>query len=176
MGYIETFASGTQVALATNDTNASSFASRVATKTRPSGVGVFDISNNGNITCNALRVQFFGAGSATNTFKCRILGWNRTPAGSAASDVYTYCTLTEVTVTLGTATGVDGTPIVSTNLFADSISLATGFNDDVDVSITAPGTNVPAHMIVDTKGCELIEFLFHRNSSATSCNALFGKL
>lgn len=173
---IDTLATGTQVVLATNDTNASAFAARVATSTRPSGVGVFDISNNGNVTTNALRVQFFGAGSATNTFKCRILGWNKTPRGSAANDIYTYCTLTEVTVTLGTATGVNGTPIVATNLFADSISLATGFNDDVDVSITAPGTNVPAHLIVDTKGCELIEFLFHRNSSATDCNALFGRL
>jgi hypothetical protein len=172
---IETFASGAAVVLSANATDAS-FPSRPATKTRPSGAGVIDLANNGNITPNALRVQFYGTDTADQTFKCRILGWNKIPRQANSEDLYIACVLCEVTCTLGTGTGVANTPVNSSQLIVDTITLATGFNDDVDVSITSPTGNIPAHLILDTKGCELVEFIFDRNSSAASANAIVGRL
>lgn len=172
---VETFASGSSVACTSNATD-TSFPTRSATKTRPSGTGVYDVSSNGNITCNALRVQFFGTDTADQTFKCRILGWNKIPATASTADLYVPCVLCEVTCTLSTFAGVAGTAINASQLIVDTITLATGFNDDVDVSITSPTGNIPAHLIVDTKGCELVEFIFDRNSSAASANAIVGRL
>ena len=172
---VDTLCTGSAVALTANATD-TSFPTRNATTTEPTGTGVIDVSNNGNVTRNALRVEFHGTDTADQTFKCRILGWNKIPKGSSTYDLWKYIVLAEVTCTLGTKTGVASTPVNASQLIVDTITLATGYNSNVAVEVVSPTGQEPAHIVIDTKGCQKIEFIFDRNSSAVSCNAVYGGL
>jgi hypothetical protein len=78
---VDTLCTGIAVALSANATD-TSFPTRNATVTEPTGTGVIDVSNNGNVTRNALRVEFHGTDTADQTFKCRTKARRGVPRSS----------------------------------------------------------------------------------------------
>lgn len=176
----------------TNTTDAS-VPARIPQVATPSGKGdnaaqatasaVFDLSSaeggRAEVHSNRNRIIVvpFGAGSDTNTFTMRVIGWRRVfdrNIGSRDDNaLWIPVTLAEFTCTLSTPVGVVNKVLPATDRFADTIALAgTSGNDDVDISITSPADNTIAHAVIDMKGFQKVELTFGTGSSATSCNAL----
>jgi hypothetical protein len=127
---------------------------------------------------NKVKIIPFGTGSDTNTFKMRLIGWEIAYERDSGEDIRTAIwiptTLAEFTCTLSTPPGLAGTVVDGNQLFADTIALdGTSGNDDIDISITPPADNTIAHVVVDLKAAQKLEIIFDRNSSASSCNALY---
>lgn len=158
---------------ATNDTS-TSFAAHIETFTQPSGESVIPMGHGESpiSTPNGLTMVFFGTTSENDTFLCRVIGWDYSL--KSGKKVWNPCVLCQVTATLGTETGITGGEI-ATSLVADTIALTYG-NDDVNISIISPANNVRAHLTLDSVGFPFVQCLFHRNSSAASCNLLYRKI
>lgn len=176
----------------TNTTD-TSFPSRVPTATAPTGVGddvaqtvsaVFDVGFDANMPNGAIRSEKnlikiipFGAGSDTNTFAMRVIGWQLAYKRDVAHNdeleaLWIPHTLGEFSCALSTPTGVAGRTCVATDLFCDTITLvSTSGNDDVDISITSPADNTIAHVKIDVAGCQKVEIVFDL-TGASSANAL----
>ena len=160
-----------------NSTDAT-FPSRIPTGTKPSGVGVIEMSTDNSIlTSNGLRVKPYGTGSENNTFSMRVIGWEKTESNpfDANKTLWSPAVLCELLCTLSTVVGVAGRCIVATERFADTITITTG-NAGVTLDVVSPTGNVIAHALVDTKGHRLVELTFSTGSSATDMNALVAKL
>ena len=184
---IETQAGRWRRARLTNCTDAS-FPSKVATLTKPSGKGdsaaqatasaVFDLCNTPDnsdaFVQNAIRLKLYGAGSNDNTMSCQVIGWSYLfESGNPATAVWDPTVLVELQGTLtSTITGPSGGVITTTDLFADAITLTYG-NDNVSIDRVSPSNNIAAHVLLDFKGFQLLEFTFTTGSSATNCNALW---
>ena len=112
-----------------------------------------------------VKVTPFGVGSDTNTFLLRILGW------SEINKLWVCELLWQGTCTLTTVPGIAGTDVDENQKFCDTIATAEG-NDGVDCQPFSPANDQIAHVVVDVKGAEFLEFQFDRNGSATSANAL----
>jgi hypothetical protein len=166
----------------TTSTTDSSYPARTPTNTMPSGTGnnasqttassVFEVGGTiGSVGQNAVLAVFYGAGSDDNTFSCRFLGWRQLLPEDPSTTIWVPVTLCEVQVTLGTTTGTAGLVLLNTDRLCDIITLTTG-NADVSVDVVSPADNTVASIVVDMKGCQLLEPIFTTGSSATNCNAL----
>lgn len=173
-------------------TTDAAFPSRIPTLTEPTGLGdsaaqatasaVFDLIGDepradGRSERNKIVVVPFGAGSDTNTFSLRVIGWriayDRNKARRSDTAVWIPITLVELLCTLSTPVGVTGGFLTASDRFCDTIALTgSTANDDVDLSITSPADNTIAHAVVDCKGCQKVELTFQIGVSATSANAL----
>ena len=158
------------------------YVSKVPTATEPTGdagtatgASVIDLGTGGEYTQNGLMAVFYGTGSDNNTFSARVLGW-RYVEDNPNTRLWIPVMLVEFALTLSsTPVGVAGKTIVATELFADTIVLTYG-NDDISVDIVSPAANVIAHVVLDTKGSQKIEFSFTTGGVATDCNALIALL
>lgn len=166
-----------RLARSVNQTSAS-FVSKVPTTTEPkgdagtaTGASVIELSNNGMCGPSAAKIVPFGTTTNDNTFNVRVIGWERLPYPSGL-DLWVPTTLAEVTATLGTSPGVDGTLVTSSNLFADTLVLVTG-NANVSMEIISPANDTIAHFIVSLKGSMKLELSFSiAGGTATDMNAL----
>lgn len=162
-------------ALAANS-NDSSFPARIATVTTPSGLSsnTFNpgVSDETFVTGVRNSVVFpYGVGNDDTTFSLRIIGWSQTSGG-----LWIPTILCEVTCILCTSVGVAGQDVVATERFCDTIALVTNLgNANVSVEIISPQNNTPGHIMLDTKGCNYLDFIFDM-TGATSGNALVGLL
>ena len=165
---MDSFITPLSKAAATNATD-SSFPSRVATLTQPSGGGVFNLSCQGNKTRSNVLIIPFGAGADNATMSVRVIAWR------FVTTLWIPLIVCEVSCTLSTSVGVAATEVLNTDRFADTLSLTFG-NAGVDCQIFSPANNTPAHVMLDAKGASLIELVFTTGGSATSCNALVASL
>lgn len=174
----------------TNATDAS-VPARTPTLTEPSGLGdsaaqatasgVIDLRNGGaagSPVQNRARITPYGAGSDTNTFTMRVIGWSRVTfrAGDATTEpkyLWVPRTLAEFTCTLSTPVGVAGGAAINTDRFCDTIVRTIGA--DTSSEVISPANDTVAHVTVDLKGCAKLEITFGTGSSATSCNAAVGQ-
>lgn len=167
----ETLSAPFQLAKAADSTDAS-YASRPYTQTEPTNDGVWQMGQGGQFSQNTLKVIPFGTGSATNTFKMRLLGWALADQGKTRTWVWTL--LAEYTCALSTFAGSAGCVIDASHLVCDTLTLTFGTaTEGVSAETVSPTGNVPAHAIISLKGCQKVEFQFNMNSSATAANALF---
>lgn len=158
-------------AVATDATD-STFPARPFEIERPVRDGVHTLTFAKSAGPNSILVMPYLTGDANDDFNLRILGW------SICDDEKTWANvnLCEVTATAGTATGVAGGLVDASDLFADTIALVTG-NEDVTIDIVSPADNTTAHFAVDTKGSQLVEFIFNDGTgSPTGMNALWRPL
>lgn len=158
-------------ALAVNATGAA-FPVRVPTKTLPPDVIPFADPGGNGIAQTGLFLIPYAVAAAGDTFSIRFVGWRR--VGDGETKLLVPFTLGEVACTVSTPTGIDGTPVVSTELFCTTITLTVG--SDVAVDIVSPGDTTIASLIVATKGCQNMSVDFRMDLGATSANALIGKL
>lgn len=116
--------------------------------------------------------MFLGTGNDDTTAKARLIKWAVVVEDDWTEMLWVPIVLFEVTYTLSTATGAAGGLFTASHRFADTISLTSNAaNDDIDISIRSPANNTIASLKVDIEGPGLLEMIFDRNSSASSCNA-----
>lgn len=172
---------------AVNSTDAS-YPTRAPTFTEPTGQGgaaaqttfaIVDFApKDGAYGQNSVRLEPFGVGADTTTFKMRVLGWKfiRPQNGQTGAGFWSETTLLEVlcTISTGCPAGLTGGCVLGTSFHADTIALVgTSGNDDVTVSILSPADNTPGHLTLAVEGYQKVEVIFDLNSSATSANAFF---
>lgn len=162
-------------AFAENSTNSGGFTAKLKTKTRPSGNGVFDLTENGaGMAPCAVYVLPFGTDGDGETFALRLIGWVR------SGDAWYEVPLAEFTCTLGTGVGLDGENVEDTDRFADTIATVatvgeptTNANttDDGTVITMSPADNRSSWARVDLHGVELLEVQVNLGTGASG-NAL----
>lgn len=143
------------------------------TLTRPSGEGIIEMTNNdGGLTLNALFLKPYGVGSDTNTFLMSVFGWDKIVGiSSTTKEQWTATLLASFTCTLTTVTGVAGGILGTSDKYCDTIAIGVG-NANVSNEIVSPTGDVIAHIVLDTKGCPVVQIKMCRNGSATSENCL----
>jgi hypothetical protein len=179
---LETICERFRLARAVNCTN-TSYTSIVPTITEPSGDAgtaggnsVIDLGKGGMLVQNGIKVVPFGAGSDTNTFSVRVWGWQKIKTSVIGnSDLWVPVNLGEFACTLSTPAGVDNTPVPSTNVFCDTITVTVGSTlggEAAGENIISPANDTTASFMVDLRGYDKVQLDFTTGSSATSCNAL----
>jgi hypothetical protein len=103
----------------------------------------------------------------------RALGWRQIT--NTLGTLYIPIVLCEVACTLGSATGIAGAPVLNTELFVTTITLTTG-NNNVDVDFISPGSNLIGSVMLNVKGCPIVETEFAITASTTSMNCLYAVL
>jgi hypothetical protein len=142
--------------------------------------GVLAMGKGGMETCSAVKVEFFGVGSTTNTFIANAYGWelvNSIQTGVNGLKHFVPVLLATFTgITLDSAfPGVNGTDVPATSYYCSSITLGTG-NSGISVEVVSPGTGVGiAHAVIDVKGCKFFELRF-AVVDATSANAIVKRM
>lgn len=184
---LQTFASPWRKWRLTNCTD-TSFASKIPTITEPTGTGstasdatVIDLMGGGlpsGPIQNGMSLCFFGAGSDTNTFSARLIGWNPLQTERAApvtpnTQLWIPTVLVEVSVALSLQVGIAARAVINTDRFADTITLTgTTANAGVNVNIVSPANDTIAYMYVDLAGFTKVELITDL-TGATNANALF---
>ena len=168
---METF-SGNWIRARTTNSTASSYAAKIPTLTEPTGAGVWTTDKGGGRIQNVVTVKPYAIASDNDTFKMRVIGWNKCDEGTPAAVMWFPTVLVDLALTASAEVGVAGGVVLGTERFADTMTLTTG-NDDVSVDIVSPTGDVSAHAVIDLKGSQKIEFSFAIVSGATSMNALF---
>lgn len=151
----------------TANTTESSFDSKVPTTTEPTGSDVFDIQFSPDQRVHqGVQAIFYGAGSNNQTLTARLIGWK------LYGDLWIPAVLAEIACTLSdTAVGVSGASIADTELFADTLVLASGFSTD-NVKLTSPASDIVGHATINLDGYGKIEWSL-KVGTATNANALF---
>jgi hypothetical protein len=154
-----------------SNSTSTSFSDVEASTTAPSGTGVIDLLDRdlgwsvGDKVPSYIDHLFFGEGSDTQTFDCRIYGIQKT---NDSTPVYLAKLLVDVTIALGPTTGCDGAAIAASNLVADTITQNEGPAAPwVDIISTADDT--PASMLLHTRCCRWLKYTFDM-TGATSGN------
>jgi hypothetical protein len=142
-------------ALATSST-ATSFASKVITKTEPTGDGVHSTNCAQNMT-----VLLYGAGADDSTFDVKIIGWRK------VIGTWVPTNIAHLAAVLSTSVGVAGGDVVATDRFADAITATTG-----TATLPTVTANSIATATVSILNYDKVEFDFDM-ILATNGNALF---
>lgn len=172
------------------------YPTRIPQNVAPSGDGVIPVGHQGSMSKIYLQLLPFGV-AATNTFSFQILGWDNvvegvvgsTFGGSANpqgnSPLWIPTWLGTYQATLGTTSGVAGSDLSTTQVFATTITLTAGpkfGSTPADVqpqgyagggAIYTPGSNTIGFLETFTLGFNYIEVIFTTGGVATSCNALW---
>jgi hypothetical protein len=178
------------------------YPTRIPTTTRPDlaatstglqavGDGVIPVGHNGQMGASGMALIPFGAGSATNTFSFQVLGWTQTTTqyGKAVNgltvlqnanlELWIPVLLGTFAVTLGTGTGIAGSDIGTSQLFATSITTSygpvygTGAVQSSAGSIYSPGSNSIGMVTIAIMSFKFVEVIYTTGGSATSGNALY---
>lgn len=176
-----------------SDATDTSFASKVATITRPSGQGVIDLTQNqeSGLVPEWLLLHPYGTGDDNDVFDMRVVGWRRAGAGTPGTPaVFLPTVLGQFTCTMSAAVGVAGAFMVATERFADTIinhaTISTAMERYIgtdsggaqtmgNILINSPENNLIASIEMRTKGCELIEVTFDMTTGdPAGANALYG--
>lgn len=170
---IDALAQRGQVILTANATTAT--ITTPVVQTTPPTVGVVNWSGEGEQSASAMKIEFFGVGSDTNTGLANVYGWEEVidPLSTTSGFLWIPTLLASFSFELDSnKTGVQNTVIPATNFFATTITLTTG-NAGVDVDVISPGHgNDIAHVFMSSKGARKVQILFGLNSSSTSLNAV----
>lgn len=154
------------------------------------GDGVIPLGYGGSICPYHVILIPYGVGADDTTFSLTVLGWRPTTGNFGATltqPLWVPVTIAVYQATLGTASGVAGSDLPSTQKFADAITVTSGPSF---INSAAPNTIPPVSldwlvisaaadsigMIVQpTFGFQFLEVIFTTGGSATSCNALYCK-
>lgn len=132
--------------------------------TMASGQGLYDFGS--LIVPSEVAIVPFGVGNANLTVKLRVWGFRASVGG------FIGVLLWAGTCTLCDTTGTAGFDVVNTDKYCDAITTTVG-TENVDCRTVSPGSELPAHVMVRTKGSEFLVLDFDKDG-ATSVNAIVG--
>ena len=151
----------------TNSLVTSSWPARIPTTTKPSGEGIID--NGAGVVSNYLMIIPFGTSADGTQFQTRVLGWSKVSGTGTTVWIPVKLLNAQVCTLSSTCLGVDDSNFENEEFLCDTIATVTG--TDL-VEVVSPADNTVAHLTLDTKGFEIIEVFFLRNT-ADSCNAFY---
>lgn len=173
---IETLSTDLALAFVTDATD-TSFPSKVPTVTEPTNDGVMPTGGSSQ-ACNALVFNIIGTGADNAVITgVRVIGWKKKTPNKAGNKktLWVPTVLCELGAVLGNIAGVANTDVGASYFFADTITLITG-NANISNEIVSPTGDIIAHVVVDVKGCEKIEFTVDLGANATGCNILVSQI
>lgn len=138
-----------QRALATNST-ASAFTAKIPVAVEPSGTGIFKMENP---IPTFLQLVPFGTDANDETFDFRLYGWTRIHS----ERIWVPQLLADVSVTLG---NMSAAVIAASTFLADTLTYNDGPPAGPFQSLIDAQEDLPASVMVHTRGCEYIEFDF----------------
>ena len=125
---------------------------------------------------NLIKIKPYLIGANDTTMLMDAVGWEVADLGKA-TEIWTPVKLWEVTCTASTLTGLASKAILDTERFCDTIALTSlKGTQGTNIDVLSPADDSPGYLLFDARGYPIIEIRFHRNSSATSCNALWSRL
>lgn len=183
---IDQFARPFTKALSSN-ANTSSFASKIATITEPSGDGVITLATSSGCVPIAAKLVPYGLGSSNDAFDMKVIGWSYVPGTSSLRKLWFPTTIGTFTCTVGAATGVAGTPVLNTELFVDTIvaksivyipkkpgyDATPGATFQSDITIHSPADDSCAFIILPVWGFQKMEFNFDQTTNSPTMNVLY---
>lgn len=151
-----------------------SFPSKIPTATKPSESatsGVIDLRGIDNL--NTVLLVPFGAGSDTDTFVMRVIGWSSCEVVGDSDRLWIPTTLGDFTCTLTTATGVASKSLVVADKFCDTIVNVAAYDDldGITFRVRSPANDTIASILIDVEGHQMLEVTFDM-TGATSGNCL----
>lgn len=158
-------------ALASNSVE-TAFAAKIPTITKPASAGVVDLLGEGlkdGVYENILVIPY-GTDADDETFDMRIYGWNKDP--TSGTNLWIPFILIDVSVTLSSAVF---TVKAASSFMPDTITENAGAEGASVITSTGEANVSSAHMVVPTRGAELMEFDFD-STGAAAMNALWKPL
>lgn len=150
-----------------------SFTAPAATTTKPTA-GVIELSAVNGVVPTYLLLNAIGTGADDSTYDCRIIGWSPV-TDATGTELWQPNILYAFSATLSAFVGVAAATVVAAERTADALSVTVG-NANVDYVVTsAPAANTPAHLMLDTKGYQLLQAVFDM-TGATGGNLLWKSL
>ncbi len=163
----------------TAGTRASNAPSGTGNATANTTRGIIDLAgnegkSNGVSVPNRIKAMFYGVGTDTQTILARFYAWHLLMEETLETAMWIPSLLCEILATLtSTQPGVAGCLIGATELFADTITITYG-NSLTSVEAVSPANDLPAHIILDVKGAQILEPVLCIGT-ATSANALISQ-
>lgn len=160
-------------ALAYSSTS-TAFQSVVPTTTAPASVDSDSPSGNRAVMesgGSSLFIVPIGTDAADETYSIRLIAWKKLTGAEGTTPLWIPIHLGDINVTLGSATGISGGLVGNSELFADTLALASGAWSAI--TLIQPAGNLPAAFIVPSKGFAHIEAVFD-STGAASMNLLWG--
>jgi hypothetical protein len=155
-----------------NNSTAAAFTAPTERVGRPSGEGFFELQGTGTASKEkipaSLVIQPWGAGADNTTFDLRIWAYRD------LENSFQPILLAQVSCTLCATTGTSGGNLGTGNRYVDTITITAG-NANVGLEAVSPTSDLPAHVILVTKGGGVLWFDFDM-TGATSGNASIWEL
>lgn len=149
-----------------------SFTQPASTKTKPSGAGVIDLSSLAKQGADEAFCTFIGTGDANDVYNFRLIGWTLVPGDNSNDGLWIPTTLADLVITLGAATGADGTLVPSTYLFADTITITKEPTITADttrqgtIPVFSPANDTIAWAKIPLHGAQLLERIFDMDTGS----------
>ncbi len=143
------------------------------------GASIIELGTGGSETQNAILVVPYAIGNDDVTFSVRVIGWRLIPRDSIGPGLWIPVTLGEFSCTASTAVGIASYTILSSERFADIITVTKGstlVGEAPSENIISPADNTIGCFLLDLKGFQKVELAFTTGGSASSCNALVALL
>lgn len=166
---------------ATNE-NASSFATRIPTITKPINDGVLDLTKNGNVIPCEIVLWPILLGSDNDVSSMRLIGWNSVLLDTFVT-LWVPTIIGEFVCTASTCVGVAGAAVLNTERFADTIVPVAARNEDLvigagtavnsETAVLSPTNDTPAHIILPIRAFELFEATSDQTTGTATFNVLY---
>lgn len=151
------------------DAAETSFTAPTFSLTKPTNDGVIDLRRFGTIP-EWLFLVPFGRGDANDVFEMWVTGWRR------LADGYLPTRLAKFTCTLSAFVGAAGGTLVVADKVCDTITATEGISN-VSYELYSTEDDTPAHVLLKTNGCDLVEFTFDATTGdPTGMNCLYARL
>lgn len=166
----------------TTNENASSFATKIPTVTRPSNDGILDLVLYASQIPDYIKLFPILLGAENDVTSMRVIGWH-----SCLLDTFTTLwipvVIGEFSCTASAAVGIAGAAVLNTEAFCDTITpvaartrdlkIAAGTSINSNYGILSPTADLIAHIIMPIGGFEILELTSDQTTQTSTFNCLW---
>ncbi len=130
------------------------------------GQAIIELVEGGKLTQNSVILWPYSSGGNDSAFSVRVIGWKKVVTE------WLPTTLCELACVAGAMNGIPGGQLGPTEFLADTISFTVSSilaGEAPRESGVSPNNDTPAHVLIDTKGCQKLELVF----AGSGCNAFY---
>lgn len=135
-----------------------------ATAPSTATAGVIDLraSTGEGLVPNLVRFEFFGTDAADEAFNYAVFGWASNGTSWSATK------LAAGVATLGAKTGVASGGVLDTEYYADTLTVATGGEENVTWAVSSPADDTKAWLLLDCAGFPFLQVKVDKNTAAAA--------
>ncbi len=166
----------------TANENASSFASKIATVTKPTNDGVLDLTAYMHTISDYIKLLPILLGSDNDASSMRVIGWH-----SVLLDTFTTLwvpvPIGEFVCTASAAVGIAGAAVLNTERFCDTLApvalmtrdlkIAAGTSLNSTYGYLTPTNELIGHLIIPIGGFEMLELTSDQTTGTATFNCLW---